>query len=146
MKICSGCKIEKPLRCFAKNKTRKDGLQHYCKECKSVLKRKYAQTDACKKSNRKYKQSSKGKAATKRHDLSRRKRHPEKYKARYKVANAIKRGWLIPQPCEICGSEESIESHHEDYTKPLEVNWLCTKCHRDIERTKDEKMQSNLDG
>ena len=135
MKTCSKCKIEKPICCFAKNKTRKDGLQHYCKECKSALKRKYAQTDACKKSNRKYKQGDKGKAAAKKHDLSRRKKYPQKYKARYKVANAIKRDWLIPQPCEKCGSTKKTEGHHEDYDKPLETIWLCKKHRRELHRT-----------
>lgn len=40
-----------------------------------------------------------------------------------------RRGKLVPQPCEICGSEQNIEKHHEDYSKPLEVQWLCRPCH-----------------
>ena len=44
-------------------------------------------------------------------------------------ANVYKqRGHLIPEPCEDCGSED-VEMHHEDYTKPLHVNWLCRSCH-----------------
>jgi len=41
---------------------------------------------------------------------------------------AFKRGKLIKQPCVKCGDENS-EMHHEDYTKPLEVIWLCRKDH-----------------
>ena len=33
MKKCSGCKIEKDLNNFTKNSSRKDGLNHNCKEC-----------------------------------------------------------------------------------------------------------------
>ena len=40
----------------------------------------------------------------------------------------IKRGKVIRKPCEACGEEKS-EGHHEDYSKPLEVKWLCRKCH-----------------
>lgn len=32
-KICKKCGRELPLECFSKNKTKKDGLQPYCKEC-----------------------------------------------------------------------------------------------------------------
>ena len=39
MKICSKCKEEKSLDCFSKNKWRKDGLSHYCKQCKKNAKK-----------------------------------------------------------------------------------------------------------
>ena len=44
------------------------------------------------------------------------------------VAKAIKDGTLIPEPCAICGSKRS-EAHHEDYTKPFEIVWLCPSHH-----------------
>jgi hypothetical protein len=37
-------------------------------------------------------------------------------------------GKLIRQPCEVCGSKK-VEAHHDDYTKPLDVRWLCKKHH-----------------
>ncbi len=37
---------------------------------------------------------------------------------------AIRRGSISQQPCEVCGDTKS-HAHHEDYSKPLDVNWLC---------------------
>lgn len=45
------------------------------------------------------------------------------------VNNAIARGDLVRQPCEVCGSELRVNGHHEDYHKPLEVRWLCPMHH-----------------
>lgn len=38
----------------------------------------------------------------------------------------LRRGKIERLPCEICGSPDS-EMVHEDYSKPLEVRWLCKK-------------------
>ena len=43
------------------------------------------------------------------------------------------RGKLVPKPCEACGATRA-EKHHEDYRKPLQVRWLCVKCHRERHR------------
>jgi hypothetical protein len=57
-------------------------------------------------------------------------KYPEKYKAHLKLRDALRKGILTKQPCEICGGTEDIEAHHDDYSKPLEVIWLCKNCHR----------------
>lgn len=44
------------------------------------------------------------------------------------VKRAMRAGTLVRQPCEICGSQ-ATKAHHEDYGKPLEVRWLCERCH-----------------
>jgi hypothetical protein len=54
--------------------------------------------------------------------------HIIKHSANLKVASAIRRGELKRQPCEICGNPKAV-AHHEDYGKPLDVNWLCRSCH-----------------
>ena len=59
-------------------------------------------------------------------------RHPEKVKARRTLNSAIKRGDVERQPCETCGTEEDVHGHHEDYTKPLEVIWLCRDHHNKV--------------
>ena len=56
-----------------------------------------------------------------------------KRKASDALNNAIKSGKLKKQPCMICG-EIKVEAHHYDYTKPLEVEWLCMLHHRQLHK------------
>lgn len=54
--------------------------------------------------------------------------------ARGAVLEALKSGRLVrADACEKCG-HGTVEAHHEDYSKPLDVNWLCRKCHKAIHR------------
>jgi len=55
---------------------------------------------------------------------------PGKNKARQAVLREIKTGRLVRQPCEACGNKS--EAHHPDYRKPLLVNWLCQRHHREL--------------
>lgn len=48
--------------------------------------------------------------------------------ARRATHAAIARGELVRQPCEKCQAAKA-EAHHDDYTKPLAVRWLCRRCH-----------------
>lgn len=51
-----------------------------------------------------------------------------RHEARWKLRRAVASGRIVRQPCEKCGSELA-HGHHEDYSKPLDVRWLCVKCH-----------------
>ena len=58
--------------------------------------------------------------------------------ARIATTRAIAKGQLVPAPCEVCGERPGaterlrrIEAHHDDYTKPLAVRWLCQRHHRE---------------
>lgn len=50
-------------------------------------------------------------------------RHPEKALAHRLTRNAIRNGDLNPLGCEVCG--QTAEAHHDDYSQPLVVRWLC---------------------
>lgn len=57
-------------------------------------------------------------------------KHPDNRKARVVVGNAIRDGILIrPDNCERCVQVIHTDAHHEDYSKPLDVVWLCEPCH-----------------
>ena len=53
----------------------------------------------------------------------------ERHLARWTVNHAIASGKIIRGSCEICGDDKT-EAHHDDYSKPLEVRWLCKKHHQ----------------
>ena len=51
-------------------------------------------------------------------------------------------GKIVPKPCENCGitkvykdGRDGVQAHHCDYNKPLEVIWLCIKCHYEWHKT-----------
>ena len=48
--------------------------------------------------------------------------------ARNKLGWFVRSGKLVRQPCEKCGAEKT-HGHHDDYSKPLDVRWLCSSCH-----------------
>lgn len=50
--------------------------------------------------------------------------------ARVKARRAIRTGRLVRQPCEVCGVAK-VEAHHDDYSQPLSVRWLCPTHHRE---------------
>lgn len=56
---------------------------------------------------------------------------PEQKLLAQKLArDAVRRGELSkPKACEDCDKEVRLQAHHPDYSKPLEVVWLCSSCH-----------------
>src|SRR5690242_8607704 len=53
-----------------------------------------------------------------------------KNKAYRELNRALKLGLLAkPAACERCEQSAAVEGHHDNYDKPLNVKWLCRKCH-----------------
>jgi hypothetical protein len=69
-------------------------------------------------------------------------KNPEKSKAHSKVSYALKTNKIKKEIC-FCGNVKS-EAHHEDYSKPLEVTWLCRKHH--IEADSKRKQRESAKG
>ncbi len=70
-----------------------------------------------------------------------RENNPEKTKARKIVFTNIRSGKLTKGNCLVCGSTKT-EAHHKDYSKPLDVEWLCKEHH--IEADTDLRDNKNV--
>lgn len=132
MKTCFKCGIRKELSEFYAHPRMGDGLLGKCKEC---TKADVVQNYQCKRAKyaeyeRMRNQRPERKAATRRYTKNRRRKFPEKTRAYNSVRRAVRNGTLKRLPCLICGNPES-QAHHRDYSKPLEVEWLCFKHHRE---------------
>jgi hypothetical protein len=61
-------------------------------------------------------------------------RNPEKCKAQSELKYAVRTGRITKDPCEVCGATDLVHGHHEDYSRPLEVLWLCPTHHAELHR------------
>jgi hypothetical protein len=61
---------------------------------------------------------------------SRKRMRTQKTIAREILNRAVKSGKIAkPERCESCGKIKKLTAHHPDYSRPLEVVWLCYECH-----------------
>ena len=133
MKRCCICKEERELNEFSKNKSKKDGHNNMCRICQKeyyLLNR-----EQRKEKMKQYVQRNKEKIREYKNQYRKQSYHrnPEKHKARHKLNNAVRRGKIHkPLYCSSCDSDKHLEAHHTDYSKPLEVLWLCRTCHVEL--------------
>jgi hypothetical protein len=132
-KKCAICKKQKVYTLFSKNHLNPNGIGCYCKECDRVRARTRLNAmydrEYSKKQYLKRKKS--GKVIQNTYNMM--KKYPEKFRARQLAQYAVKIGTIKKSPCEV-GKEEKAQMHHPDYTKPLEIKWLCIKHHRELHR------------
>lgn len=148
VKRCFKCGVEQPLDSFYKHPKMSDGHLGKCKECAKfdVRENRAANSDYYRQyDNRRamaphrvlarklYLQSEAGKQAMLRaHKLSDA-RKPERKKASATVRHALVANRITKQPCFVCGNE-TAQAHHPDYSRPLDVIWLCVKHHRETHK------------
>jgi hypothetical protein len=136
-KTCSRCKHEQPSENFYREKKSKGGLSYECRECRKAASAAWQQENPEKAIARtqrwRDKHPEKVKAAKPAQLKRYREKYPEKVKAQAIVRDAVHNGRLDkPDHCEDCGKKlprRRIHGHHKDYSKPLEVEWLCAPCH-----------------
>lgn len=59
-----------------------------------------------------------------------RRNNPEKFTAQRALRRAVRIGEIVrPETCGQCGARGQIDAHHDDYSRPLDVRWLCKACH-----------------
>lgn len=132
-KRCFKCQKIKPLNEFYAHPQMADGRLGKCKECtrRDTKQRALDKRQAIREYMAWKFQTESGKRQAIEAQRRRRARHPEKYQARQRLANAVRAGRVFRLPCIICGDPNS-QGHHADYTKPFEVQWLCFKHHREV--------------
>lgn len=146
-KKCSKCGSLKTLDQFGARKNRASGYQSECRKCARDNAKKWQKENQeriieyNRKRYEKFPEISQGYRLRnlERHREYARKSYaktllecPEKLRARSKVAWAVRTGKLVrPESCSSCSNMgKRIEAHHEDYSRPYDVVWLCPKCHR----------------
>ena len=59
----------------------------------------------------------------------------EVHAAHNAVEAALANKSLVRKPCEVCGAIR-VDAHHDDYSKPLDIRWLCRSHHLQHHRSK----------
>lgn len=57
-------------------------------------------------------------------------KYPLKNRAHQLVNSLFRSRRIVKQPCRICGNNTKVEAHHDDYSRPLDVEWLCETHHK----------------
>lgn len=143
LKQCFKCGAEKPRLEFYAHPMMADGLLGKCKECAKAdvsANRKQRQDQYSAYEKRRMRlphRKQQGKAYSQSREAQQKKAYviaryyasnPEKRAAHIVVGNAVRDGKLSKKPCQACGAEKVV-AHHEDYSRPLDVIWLCSQCH-----------------
>ncbi len=71
--------------------------------------------------------------------LIQKKKFPRKFKARDILYRSRRGGKIQREPCQICGNMK-VDGHHDDYSKPLKVKWLCRIHHFELHRNLNSKQ------
>lgn len=106
--------------------------------------RSYNRSERGREVHRRYMKSAKGRTLIARWNRSKKaqealRRYQDKYRrenpgpvlARRLLKLAEFLGYIHrPTTCQVCGeATRRLEAHHADYTRPLDVEWLCRRCH-----------------
>lgn len=143
-RACTQCGMTKVLADFPKG-NRKDGTHTHCKSCRKIQFKKYyvknrerliansikhakKNPQRTRENSARHNEQNRNRIAKR--DAARKQLNRHKSRAHWAVWYAVNVARTLQrQPCEICGSEKT-EAHHDDYSKPLQVRWLCLSCHK----------------
>jgi hypothetical protein len=141
----------------------KDGHLNKCKDCtkKDSNKHRYDNIEYVKEYDRVRGQTETRKNKVKDHALYMKTYHTEKWrKMRYdavkknrlnnrnkylansRLKYAVRTGKVKKETCRICGALKS-QGHHANYSKPLEVVWLCDYHHKEEHKKIREEKRNN---
>lgn len=140
-KACLTCKVVKALDSFAVSRENGGKRIRRCEHCQDCQRARWRSPEYKTKLAARYaraREAGQKSEQDRAHAAKRRELYPEKERAKRAVRSAIVKGILIrPDSCEVChkvpppirGGKTGIHGHHDDYSKPLDVRWLCVACH-----------------
>ncbi len=123
MRTCVDCHAEKQDSEFGVHSGYASGLDPRCRQCARIRNRlRY-------EANRE-KERARARAKNANRDKTKLRYDPFKRRTYRYVQAALRSGLIVrPESCSSCGWTGKPEAHHEDYSKPLEIIWLCDLCH-----------------
>jgi cytochrome c553 len=130
------CKEEKDQSEYYKRSSSTTGFYRHCKDCHHKIVNKNYKDNSEKYLSQKREYHRANTHVLTRSSMKYYNKNPEKLLAHNELKKAIKDGFIVRRyNCEVCGSEgrgskSKIHAHHDDYSKPLDVVWLCAKCHK----------------
>lgn len=134
MKVCRRCGENKDLSKYYVHSGMSDGYLNICKTCTKV--RVTAHRESNLDTIRAYDRS-RGCRQTKEDLQKYRCDNPQKDKAHAMCARAIKTHKLIKCEC-MFDCIGKVEGHHNDYSRPLSVVWLCPHHHKRYHKYKND--------
>ena len=151
-KKCNKCHRELSLGNFYNRADSVDGKRNDCKDCHNQSGWIYARRPEVKKRRRFHVQRYLAKGNNREKSNKRRREYHAKHKdrdyeihkissdkyrvrqkARHRLRYMVSVGKIVRGLCVICGNPKT-QGHHADYTKPLDVQWLCAKHHGETHR------------
>lgn len=145
-KTCFKCGLTLSRDCFYKHPRMADGLLGKCKACtrSDVQKNRADNVDRYRSydndrallphrvvQREEYARSPEGRATHARALAESNRRYPERVNARAIFRRAVKRGEVTPWSCcAVPECDRKPQAHHPDYSRPLDVVWLCSTHHR----------------
>jgi hypothetical protein len=130
-KVCTECRRRRPITEFS---PRHGVRRARCIRCSAKYEQNRRKDPAWANELRK-RDRKRGRTPERRaYDDARKSKQPELVRrAHLAVIVAVKSGKLVRKPCEVCGKKKS-QAHHDDYSKPLDVRWLCQVHHSEHHR------------
>ena len=136
MKVCKMCGKEKSLIEYYKHPKTTDGHLGKCKECAKI------DTSSNYRNNIQHYHEYEAERRNNETRILDRRKSSKKYssqninkrRAQGELYRGVSRGVVTKQKiCSHCNAvSERPQAHHPDYSKPLEVMWLCGPCHRGL--------------
>lgn len=132
-RTCKGCGEIKLLDDYYRSSNGRDGYFGKCKSCVKVASQEWRRDNRQRHAETTAKWQRENRNKAREIEQRTKAKFPEKAAARRALNEAVR--WRVlgkPTSCEDCGQEFApvqIHGHHPDYSKPLEVEWLCKGCH-----------------